>query len=166
MVVPGGEGALRLDAEQLLQLGKCAPLVVGCVGKADVATVALVAQLGRLVELARLLRLPGQAPRDAAAVALAREEARLLPLAAAALRGPDRPAGRLVFERLYELAPFVSYRASNLGLCLRQIGDLDAARRVYQSGLERAPADLELWNDYGLFLRAAGQREQALAAFG
>ena len=123
------------------------------------------AQLGRLVEFARLLRMPGQAPRDAAAVALAREEGRLLPLAAAALRGPDRPAGRLVFERLYELAPFASYRASNLGLCLRQIGDLDAARRVYASGLERAPGDLELWNDYGLFLRAAGQREQALAAF-
>lgn len=123
------------------------------------------AQLGRLVEFARLLRMPGQGARDAAAVALAQEEARLLPLAAAALRGPDRPAGRLVFERLYALEPFASYRASNLGLCLRQIGDLGAARRVYERGLERAPSDLELWNDYGLFLRAAGQREDALAAF-
>ena len=93
------------------------------------------------------------------------EEAKLLPLAAAALRGTDRASGRAVFEAIAALEPFQSYRLANLGLCLRQIGDLEAAERAYELGRQRAPEDLELWNDYGLLLRATGRRNEALAAF-
>lgn len=123
------------------------------------------ARLGRLRELFRLVeRQEGRAP-DAVRAALRAEEAALLPLAARALRGPDRPIGRGVFERLAALEPFASYRVANLGLCLRQIGDVAAAERVYRAGLARAPLDLELWNDLGLLLRARGRRSAALDAF-
>jgi tetratricopeptide (TPR) repeat protein len=88
-----------------------------------------------------------------------------LPLAASALRGPDRPAGRGIFERLARLEPWASYRVANLGLSQRQIGDAEAAERVYRSGLARAPLDLELWNDLGLLLRARGRRAAAVEAF-
>jgi tetratricopeptide (TPR) repeat protein len=123
------------------------------------------AQSERLVELTRIVEQQAAAFPDAVAAALRAEEARLLPLAAAALRGPDRPAGRSIFQFLATLEPIESYRVANLGLCLRQIGDVDAAFRTYELGRRVAPDDLELWNDYGLLLRASGRREEALAAF-
>lgn len=123
------------------------------------------AQSGRLVELTRIVKRQGETDSKAVAAALDAEELLLQPLAAAALRGPDRPAGRLVFEFLAGLEPVRSYRVANLGLCLRQIGDLEAAFETYQVGRRIAPDDLELWNDYGLLLRSVGRREEALAAF-
>tara|TARA_R110002096_G_scaffold182321_1_gene360034 strand:- start:2090 stop:3079 length:990 start_codon:yes stop_codon:yes gene_type:complete len=123
------------------------------------------ARLGRLVEFARILENQSNSQPDAIATALRSEEGRLLPLAAAALRTPDRPAGRAVFQYLATLEPIQSYRVANLGLCLRQIGDIPAAFQTYALGQKLAPNDLELWNDYGLLLRATGRLEEALAAF-
>ena len=123
------------------------------------------AQLGRLPAFAAALASVVPRTPTAAQAALQQEEAKLLPLAAAALRGTDRASGRAVFEAIAALEPFQSYRLANLGLCLRQIGDLEAAERAYELGRQRAPEDLELWNDYGLLLRATGRRNEALAAF-
>lgn len=123
------------------------------------------ARSDRLVEMTRIVERQAATEPEAIAAALRAEEGRLLPLAAAALRGPDRPSGRMIFEFLATLEPIESYRVANLGLCLRQIGDVDAAFRTYELGRRVAPNDLELWNDYGLLLRASGRREEALAAF-
>lgn len=123
------------------------------------------ARLGRLTEFARILEAQAAEHPDAIAAALRSEEGRLLPLAAAALRTPDRPAGRAVFQFLATLEPILSYRVANLGLCLRQIGDVEAAFQAYDLGRKLAPDDLQLWNDYGLLLRASGRLEEAVAAF-
>ncbi|MCK5943294.1 MAG: hypothetical protein KAI24_15040 [Planctomycetes bacterium] len=170
---PAREARLPLGAEATLQAGRidhALRLSTPESGEARdprLLTVRLraLAQSDRLNEFSRLLQRSAAAAPDAVAAALRAEEARLLPLAAAALRGPDRPAGRAVFERLAALEPILSYRVANLGLCLRQIGDLDAAFRTYELGRRVAPDDLELWNDYGLLLRATGRREEAIAAF-
>jgi len=123
------------------------------------------ARLGRLKDFVRTLETHSSAAPDAAKNALRLEESRLLPLAAMALRTSDWPAGRAVFEYLANLAPIQSYRVANLGLCLRQIGDIQAALKTYARGRELAPNDLDLWNDYGLLLRATGRHEEALSAF-
>lgn len=164
---------LRVGAEATLDAGRVelalrltAPSPNGALPE-GLLTVHLraLARAGRLRELYRLVEQRDASSPAEVAAALRAEEARLLPLAAGALRGPDRPVGRGVFERLHALEPFRSYRAANLGLCLRQIGDLESAERVYRAGLARAPEDLELWNDFGLLLRASGRRAEALAAF-
>ncbi len=123
------------------------------------------ARLGRLTDFARILDKQSSTEPDAVATALRHEESRLLPLAAMALRTPERPAGRAVFQYLANLAPIQSYRVANLGLCLRQIGDVQAAFKTYALGQKLAPNDLALWNDYGLLLRATGRFEEALSAF-
>lgn len=123
------------------------------------------ARLDRLVEFVRIAQRHLQSHGKAVRQSLQSEESRLLPLAANALRTTDRPAGRMVFEWLADLEPTQSYRIANLALCLRQIGDLEAAFAAYERGRNFAPEDLELWNDYGLILRAVGRREEALAAF-
>lgn len=123
------------------------------------------ARLGRLAEFARILDQQSSTKPAAVTAALRSEEGRLLPLAAMALRTPERPAGRAVFQKLATLEPIKSYRVANLGLCLRQIGDVPAAFQTYALGKKLAPNDLALWNDYGLLLRATGRHEEALAAF-
>lgn len=123
------------------------------------------ARLGRLAEFARILGKQSSTKPAAVTAALRSEEGRLLPLAAMALRTPDRPAGRAVFQYLATLEPVQSYRVANLGLCLRQIGDVPAAFQTYALGKKLAPNDLALWNDYGLLLRATGRHEEALSAF-
>ena len=124
------------------------------------------ARLGRLTKFVQVIRVAMQHCPDAAAVALQREEARLVTLAAGALRSDERLAGRAIFEYLGTLEPIQSYRIANLGLCLRQIGDVQAASSVYEQGLRLEPLDLELWNDYGLLLRAVGRKKEAREAFG
>ena len=96
---------------------------------------------------------------------LAAEEAKLLPLAEKALRAGDTTRGRFVFAELAAIEPVASYRLGNLALCLRQLGDLPAARAVYERARVAAPEDLELENDYGLFLRATGDEQGAVRAF-
>lgn len=106
------------------------------------------------------------AERPAAVQAvLAAEEAKLLPLAEKALRAGDTSRGRFVFAELAAIEPVASYRLGNLALCLRQLGDLPAARAVYERARVAAPEDLELENDYGLFLRATGDEQGAVRAF-
>lgn len=103
-------------------------------------------------------------PEDVRAALVADE-----PLAAAvaqkALRGGKTDAGRLVFEQLAAARPLAGYRIANLALCLRQLGEIEAARRQYQLALELAPTDLEVENDLGLMLRAQGDLPGAAAAF-
>lgn len=124
------------------------------------------AQLGRFGAFVAALPRGDRASPAAVRAALAAEELQLLPLAAQALRGDDSLAGaREVFERLAALRPLRSYRLANLALCLRQIGAIDAAFRVYERGRALSPEDLELWNDYGLLLRATGRRSAAVEAF-
>ena len=135
--------------------------------RATLLTIRLraLAQLGRLLEFSRLLRQQVESSPDAVTNALRLEEGRLLPLAAAALRTRDRPAGRMIFQYLATLQPIQSYRVANLGLCLRQIGDLEAAFQTYELGRRIAPEDLVLRNDYGLLLRASKRWPEALDAF-
>ena len=123
------------------------------------------ARLGRLLDFERLAQQQANQHPQAVESALRQEERYLLPLAAQALRTADQSSGRALFEALAKLKPVQSYRVANLGLCLRQIGEIDAAFETYEYGLKLAPQDLELWNDYGLLLRATGQRQQALKAF-
>ena len=174
--LPDGEGRARrlaLGAEATLEAGRVelalrlsvAPKTGDDAGPLLVVQLRALARAGRLPELFRLVEAHEQRLPAAVAAALQAEEGRLLPLAASALRGPDRPAARGVFERLASLEPFASYRIANLGLCLRQIGDVDAAEEAYRRGLAQAPRDIELWNDFGLLLRAQGRRSEALAAF-
>lgn len=92
-------------------------------------------------------------------------EAVLLPLAERALRSGDAARGRFVFQRLAAIEPLRGYRLGNLGLCLRQLGELAAARAVYERGRQVAPEDLELENDRGLFLRSSGELAAAAQAF-
>lgn len=123
------------------------------------------ARLGRLPDFERLIQQQVDQHPQAVESALRQEERHLLPLAAKALRTANQPSGRAIFEALARLKPVQSYRVANLGLCLRQIGQLEAAFETYKYGLQLAPKDLELWNDYGLLLRATGRREKALDAF-
>ncbi len=123
------------------------------------------ARLGRLLDFERLAQQQANQHPQVVESALRQEERYLLPLAAKALRTADQPSGRTLFEALAKLKPVQSYRVANLGLCLRQIGEIDAAFEIYEYGLKLAPQDLELWNDYGLLLRATGRREKALDAF-
>jgi tetratricopeptide (TPR) repeat protein len=137
-------------------------------GRTEIALELTTPADGKLQTNGALLTVQMQASStepDAVATALRREESRLLPLAAMALRTPERPAGRAVFQYLANLAPIQSYRVANLGLCLRQIGDVPAAFKTYALGQKLAPNDLALWNDYGLLLRATGRFEEALSAF-
>jgi tetratricopeptide (TPR) repeat protein len=103
-------------------------------------------------------------PADVRAALLADER-----LAAAgaerALRQGDTASGRFVFEQLAAAGPVSGYRVANFALCLRQLGEVDAARRQYHLALVLAADDLEIENDYGLFLRAQGDVAGALAAF-
>lgn len=97
--------------------------------------------------------------------ALVAEEGRLLPMADLALRRGDTARGRFVFEALAAAAPDDAVRTANLALCQRNLGELEAAERSYRRARELSPRDNQLENDWGLFLRAIGQRAEALAAF-
>ncbi len=114
------------------------------------------------VELAR-----ADAARDPApvAAALRAEESRLGPRAERALRHGDGARGRFVFEQLAALQPPQSWRTANLALCLRQLGDVEAARALYAAAVRTWPDDLELGNDFGLFLRAVGDVVGAVEQF-
>lgn len=105
--------------------------------------------------------------RDPAPVAraLRAEEARLGPRAERALRHGDAARPRFVFEQLAALEPRQSWRAANLALCLRQLGDVGAARSAYDEAVRTWPEDLELANDFGLFLRAVGELPGAIEQF-
>ena len=176
LMLPSGrerQARLALGAEATLAAGRwehalrICTLPLGTPDPPRLAAVRLQAliRLGRLSEAAALVAKHRHSRPGVLAPALRAEERALLPLAAAALRTADQGAGRLMFEELARLAPVQPYRLTNLALCLRQIGEVDAARRVYEAARELAPDDLEVWNDYGLFLRANGRHAEALRAF-
>ncbi len=120
---------------------------------------------GAFVEFVDLARVDLAAARDAVHAVFVAEEARLLPLAEQRLRSGDTARGRFVFATLAEVEPPASHRLGNFALCLRQLGELEAARAAYERGLVLAPDDLDLRNDYGLFLRATGDLPGAVRAF-
>jgi tetratricopeptide (TPR) repeat protein len=102
---------------------------------------------------------------EVAAAVLAAEEGRLLPLADAALRAGDTANGRAVFAALAGLEPQQGWRLANLGLCLRNLGELEAAEAAYRRARALTPDDPQIESDFGLFLRATGRPAAALAAF-
>ncbi|HEB52831.1 MAG TPA: tetratricopeptide repeat protein, partial [bacterium] len=161
----GAEATLAAGRTDLaLDLVEGAPLADHPDGVLTVRIQAL-ARLGRVEAVAQLVREQAERRPRAVAEALRREEGRLLPLAAAALRSGAPAAGRIVFEHLAKLEPPLAYRLANLGLCLRQLGDLADAERTYRLALQRFPDDAALWNDFGLLLRAQGRITEALEAF-
>lgn len=102
---------------------------------------------------------------DDVRAALAADEALVAPAAERAMRQGDVTDGRFAFEQLAAARPQAGYRVANFALCLRQLGEVDEARRQYGLALALSPADLEIVNDFGLFLRAQGDAAGALAAF-
>jgi len=133
----------------------------------ELVTVRLraLARLGRFDAFVDgLLEVLPAAPA-AARAALESEEGRLLPMAAEALRREDPTPGKFVFQMLARLEPVQSYRIANAALCLRQLGDVDAALAMYERGRELAPDDLQLLNDQGLLLRGIGRHDEAIATF-
>ncbi|MGE3174092.1 MAG: tetratricopeptide repeat protein [Planctomycetota bacterium] len=130
------------------------------------AQLAGLARAGRAVDFAALARADLDAGRARAVLTALRDaEAQLLPLADELLRDGRTAPGRWLFEQLAALPPTQPYRLANLGLALRNLGELDAAATAYRRALELAPGDREVWNDYGLLLRAAGRPTEAVAAF-
>ncbi len=102
---------------------------------------------------------------DAVRAALLADEARAAAAAEKALRSGGAADGRFVFAQLAAARPLAAYRVANYALCLRQLGDIDEARRQYDLARALAPADLEIENDFGLFLRAQGDLTGAVGAF-
>jgi tetratricopeptide (TPR) repeat protein len=97
--------------------------------------------------------------------AMVADEALVAAAAEQALRQGGLADGRFAFEQLAAATPQAAYRVANFALCLRQLGEIEAARRQYALALALAPDDLEIANDFGLFLRAHGDLAGALAAF-
>ncbi len=102
---------------------------------------------------------------DAVRAALVADEAKVAAAAEKALRSGAAADGRFVFAQLASARPLAAYRVANYALCLRQIGDVDEARRQYDLARALSPADLEIENDFGLFLRAQGDLVGAVGAF-
>jgi tetratricopeptide (TPR) repeat protein len=151
--------ALALElAGEARTTGSRGPLLVMCHLEALVRSGAFVA----FVEQA-IADLP--TARAAVHGVLATEEARLLPMAEKALRAGDPRAARFVFAELAAIEPAAAHRLGNFALCLRQLGEIAVAREVYERARGQAPDDIELENDYGLFLRANGDRSGAVRAF-
>lgn len=102
---------------------------------------------------------------EAVRAALVADEGKVAVAAEKALRSGGAADGRFVFAQLAAARPLAAYRVANYALCLRQIGDVDEARRQYDLARALAPADLEIENDFGLFLRAQGDLVGAVGAF-
>jgi tetratricopeptide (TPR) repeat protein len=168
LALPNGpeRSARLMEGAEALVAAERAPLAAEVVAEAR----AIGMRSGRLARVAVAAALRSQ--DFGAAVAVARKDAVAWPadvLAAAgaerALRQGDTASGRFVFEQLAAAGPVSGYRVANFALCLRQLGEVDAARRQYHLALVLAADDLEIENDYGLFLRAQGDVAGALAAF-
>jgi len=92
-------------------------------------------------------------------------EASLLPLADRSLRASRTADGRWVFASLAVARPADAVRQANFALCLRNLGEVEAAEATYARARALDPLDAQIENDWGLFLRATGRRAAALAAF-
>jgi tetratricopeptide (TPR) repeat protein len=131
------------------------------------ARVALAAGLrsGTFAAAMVAAREDGIASPDDVRAALVADEDLVAAAAERALRMGDLAPGRFAFEQLAAARPQAAYRVANFALCLRQLGEVEEARRQYRLALALAPDDLEIENDFGLFLRAQGDVAGALAAF-
>lgn len=156
--VLAGRPAIALEIAAFARPATAAPEVV----RWRLHALARTGQLAAFVALAEASNAASPGLVDAVYAA---EEQRLLPLADGALRRGEADLGRAVFTTLAALQPAQAWRYANLGLCLRNLGDLDAAERAYRRGRELAKGDAQVENDWGLFLRATGRADAALAAF-
>lgn len=129
-------------------------------------------RLRALVLAGRLPEFRAEAERAVAAgrqpeveAALLATESSLLPLADRKLRSGAIADGRWVFAQLALARPDDAVRQANLALCLRNLGDTEAAEAAYARARALDPLDPQIENDWGLFLRATGRRAAATAAF-
>jgi len=171
---PAQRARLLEGGEALRRAGKV-DLAQACVDDA----VAAGMRSGPLASLAVRTAFAGQP--FAAAVAVARrwsgpfpesvraalvaDEAKAGAAAEKAVRLGAAADGRFVFAQLAAARPLAAYRVANYALCLRQIGDVDEARRQYDLARALGPDDPEIENDFGLFLRAQGDLVGAVGAF-
>jgi tetratricopeptide (TPR) repeat protein len=124
------------------------------------------AQAGRLAELvAAAQRAAAAGAQREVASALLASEASLLPLADRSLRTGRSAEGRWVFASLAVARPDDAVRQANFALCLRNLGEYEAAEAAYRRARALDPLDAQIENDWGLFLRATGRRHAAMAAF-
>lgn len=93
------------------------------------------------------------------------ERARALDVADAWLRDGDTAAGLWVFRYAVAARGGQALDLANLALALRRVGLEAECDAVYRRALELAPDDALIWNDYALFLRGAGRRDEAERAF-
>jgi tetratricopeptide (TPR) repeat protein len=154
--------ALAVDlAEEGRHVGRCSVELIGL-------------HLSALVRLRRWVDWVRQARKDqsdgqeaAVTAALLSEEGALLQAADRLLRrgGDATEAGLWLFRALADARPGNAISLGNLALALRNVGSIDESERSYRAALQASPGDAELWNDFGLFLRATGREEQANEAF-
>lgn len=165
-LLEGGEAlrrALRLElAQECVDEAVAAGMRNGRLAELAVRTAAHRQPLGAAVAVARswVVAFPEDVRR-----AIVADEARLAAAAERAMRSGGGADGRFVFEQLAAARPLAAYRVANYALCLRQLGELDEARRQYDLARSLAPTDLEIENDFGLFLRAQGDLKGAVGAF-
>jgi tetratricopeptide (TPR) repeat protein len=150
--------ALQFCAQARQQGGANAALVA-----AHLHSLAALGHWSSFVQQARADEQDGHA--SAVLPALLAEERELLPAAERLLRAGEAAAGLWIFAALARAAPDDGVRAANLALAQRQVGNLPEAEAAYRRALALAPADEQIWSDYGLFLRATGQPAAALDAF-
>jgi tetratricopeptide (TPR) repeat protein len=102
---------------------------------------------------------------SAVGAVLLAEWLRLVPLADRALRRGETQLGRSVFKALAGLEPAHPIRLANFALCLRNLGEVEAAEQAYEQAMSLTPNDAQIENDRGLLLRASGRPKAARAAF-
>jgi len=99
------------------------------------------------------------------AAVFAEHQRALLPAAARLLQTGDTGQGLWLFQALSRLRPEDGIAMANLALACRHLGLTGTAAQTYRQALRLAPADEQVWNDYGLFLRGSGRLVEALDAF-
>lgn len=123
------------------------------------------ARAGRLSEFIAATRAAAEGPhQDALQAAVRAEEARLLPLADAALRAGHTRDAVAAFEQFVQAWPGDAIRLANLALTRRHLGDVRGAAEAYEQALALAPEDPQIRSDHGLFLRATGDWDGAWTA--
>lgn len=88
-----------------------------------------------------------------------------MPEADRRLRSGDDREGLAVFEALVRASGDATWALANLALAYRHVGRVADAERCYRQALAAEPADIVVWNDLGLLLRATGRVPEAIQAF-
>ncbi len=165
-VLDGAEALLGAGrtamAQECLDEARAAGMRNGRFVRLDVRAAFAGQPFARAVAAARVW---SQAFPDDVRLALVAMEVQVASSAEKALRAGAVSDARFVFEQLAAAPPLASYRVANLALCLRQVGEVDGARRQYDLARSLAPEDIETENDFGLFLRGQGDVKGAAGAF-